>query len=93
MPQQEELACRILKLEQQLKAYEKLHAEEFAELWKALNDCKQGITALVAPQESDPAEQAGRFNSHPARMANRPDAAYANRPIQEEEEDLKLTDT
>ncbi len=62
----DDLACRLLKFEQQLKAYEKLHATELAELWQALNDCKEAVTAiassdeLVNPDESDDSEEDAR---------------------------------
>lgn len=44
MTQLDDLACRLLIFEQQLKAYEKLHAEEVAELWQTLNEWKREIT-------------------------------------------------
>ena len=50
--QADHLACQLLKFEQQLKAYEKLHAGELSELWQALNDCKQALTAIVSASES-----------------------------------------
>lgn len=60
--QQDDLACHLLKLEQQLKAYEKLHAGELAEMWHTLNVCKQAIANIassnepVDPEESNDAE-------------------------------------
>ncbi len=45
------LAGRILKLEQQLAAYERLHAGELAELWQALNECKRAIADDVLGRE------------------------------------------
>jgi hypothetical protein len=45
--QDTELAGRLLRVEQQLLAYEKLHADELDELWRTLNDCKRRVTALV----------------------------------------------
>ncbi len=56
--QLDDLACRILKFEQQLKAYEKLHAEEVAELWQTLNEWKREITGYLPNRP--PAEQAAR---------------------------------
>jgi hypothetical protein len=47
----DQLACQLLKFEQQLKAYEKLHQGELTELWQALNDCKQALVAIVTPKE------------------------------------------
>ena len=46
MIQPANLAGRLLKLEQQLKAYQKLHEDELAELWRVLNECKQTVVAL-----------------------------------------------
>ncbi len=57
MTQPEELARRLYKIEQQLRAYQKLHAEEFEELWQTLNDCKQAINDVAVlpetPQSGD----------------------------------------
>lgn len=50
--QLDDLACRLLKFEQQLKAYEKLHAEEVAELWQTLNEWKREITDGLSNQPS-----------------------------------------
>ncbi len=46
------LACQLLKLEQQLQSYERLHASEMAELWQILNECKRAV-ADVFSVESD----------------------------------------
>jgi len=46
------LASQILKVEQQLRAYEKLHAGELSELWQTLNDCKQAIAEIIGSTES-----------------------------------------
>lgn len=51
--QDTELARRLLKVEQQLLAYEKLHADELDELWRMLNDCKRRVTGMVRDPESD----------------------------------------
>jgi len=40
-----DLAARLLRFEQQLQAYQKLHGDELAELWRELNDCKRDLTA------------------------------------------------
>lgn len=37
------VADLLLKIELQLKAYQQLHEEELAELWKVLDDCKRTI--------------------------------------------------
>ncbi len=52
MAQPEELARRLYKIEQQLKAYQKLHAEELTELWQTLNDCKQAIDDVAIMPET-----------------------------------------
>ena len=52
MPDPADIACRLLRFEQQLKAYEKLHADELAELWRTLNECKQLIAVLSQPAET-----------------------------------------
>ena len=52
MPDHADIACRLLRFEQQLKAYEKLHADELAELWRTLNECKQLIAALSQAAET-----------------------------------------
>ncbi len=61
MTQPEELARRLLKVEQQLKAYQKLHAEEFEELWQTLNDCKQAIADGVSSPETPCSEDECRI--------------------------------
>lgn len=38
-----DLADKIIKIELSLKAYQKLHADELAELWKALDACKKSL--------------------------------------------------
>lgn len=43
MAQPTDLAFQVLKLEQQLEAYQKLHAEELGELWRILNECKRTL--------------------------------------------------
>ena len=56
------LAARLLRFEQQLQAYQKLHGEELVELWKSFNECKREFTAALpddGPNGSDPA----RLNS------------------------------
>ncbi len=49
--QHDDLACHLLKLEQRLKAYEKLHANELAEMWHTLNVCKQAIADIASADE------------------------------------------
>jgi len=50
MTQLNELASRLLRLEQQLTAYQKLHADELAEMWRILNECKRALVIGVPPQ-------------------------------------------
>lgn len=47
MVQLNDLAGRLLRYELQLEAYQKLHADEIAELWQALNECKREIAAAL----------------------------------------------
>jgi diadenosine tetraphosphate (Ap4A) HIT family hydrolase len=47
MAQPADLAYQVLKLEQQLEAYQKLHAEELGELWRVLNECKRALAYLA----------------------------------------------
>jgi hypothetical protein len=49
--QQDDLACHLLKLELRLKAYERLHAGELAEMWHTLNVCKQAIAHIASANE------------------------------------------
>lgn len=53
MTQLNNLASRLLKFEQQLAAYQKLHTEELAELWRVLDECKCGLVAALPPQETN----------------------------------------
>lgn len=52
MHPQTDLAARLLRFEQQLHAYQKLHREELAELWRVLDACKRELTASL-PDEAD----------------------------------------
>ncbi len=52
----DDVACRLLKLEQQLRAYEALHAGELAELWQNLNECKRALTSIISCNEPTGAE-------------------------------------
>ncbi len=50
-----DLALRVLRLEQQLAAYQRLHAEELAELVRALAQVKHEVLALALhPAPADP---------------------------------------
>ncbi|MEZ4867320.1 MAG: hypothetical protein R3C14_38705 [Caldilineaceae bacterium] len=56
----DELASRILLIEHQIAAYEKLHADELAELRQLLGACKREIAILLrtAPVDSVAADRA-----------------------------------
>ena len=53
MTQLNDLASRLLRFEQQLTAYQKLHEDELAELWRVLNECKYALVATLPPQKAD----------------------------------------
>lgn len=48
-----EIAYRLLRLEQQLESYQRLHAEELGEIHRILEDLKIQILALVPEKESE----------------------------------------
>ncbi|MFN8454851.1 MAG: hypothetical protein U0401_09320 [Anaerolineae bacterium] len=50
MVQLDHLASRLLRFEQQLAAYQKLHTDELAELWRVLDECKREIAATLSEQ-------------------------------------------
>lgn len=52
-----DLAARLLRFEQQLQAYQKLHGEELAELWKTFNEYKREFAAAL-PDERQTGERA-----------------------------------
>jgi len=47
MEKEKDLAYRVLRLEQQLESYQKLHAEELDEIRKALAEIKAEILAIA----------------------------------------------
>jgi hypothetical protein len=49
------LAARLLRLEQQLQAYQKLHSEELAELCRALDEYKRDFAAALPAHYVKPA--------------------------------------
>ena len=53
MIQLADLAGRLLRFEQQLAAYQKLHTDEMAELWQTLNECKREIVAALPSEDHD----------------------------------------
>lgn len=48
LSEQLELARRILRLEQQLVAYQKLHAEELDEIYVTLTDCRKRLLTVLS---------------------------------------------
>lgn len=58
-----DLASRLLKFEQQLQAYQKLHGDELAELWQTLNECKREIAIALSHLEAE--EDAGTLTRGP----------------------------
>jgi|GEM_PF-2766375 hypothetical protein len=70
----DDIACRLLKFEQQLRAYERLHAGELAELWQTLNECKQIVADIVSSDEP------GSAGSNAAEPDARPTAMIAADP-------------
>jgi len=46
-----DIAYRVLRLEQQLDAYQRLHTEELEQFRQALNSLKDQVLALMAQQE------------------------------------------
>ena len=53
MTQFNDLASRLLRFEQQLAAYQKLHEDELAELWRVLDECKCALVAALPSQKAD----------------------------------------
>lgn len=53
MTQLNDLASRLLKFEQQLIAYQKLHTDELAELWRVLDECKHTLVTALPPPRPD----------------------------------------
>jgi len=48
------LASRLLKLEQKIEAYQKLHADELAELCRELGECKRQVALALSAQVPGP---------------------------------------
>jgi hypothetical protein len=49
-----DIAYRMLRLEQQLESYQRLHAEEIAEIRRALDALKAQVLALDATSKETP---------------------------------------
>lgn len=47
-----DVAYRVLRLEQQLDSYQRLHAEELEEMRRAILELKEQILALAAKQQT-----------------------------------------
>ena len=54
-----DIAYRMLRLEQQLDSYQRLHAEELEQIRRALSELKDQVLALAAAKEQK-MEQAKR---------------------------------
>lgn len=48
-----DIAYRMLRLEQQLDSYQRLHAEELEQIRRALSELKKQVLALAAAKEQD----------------------------------------
>lgn len=48
-----DIAYRMLRLEQQLDSYQRLHAEELEQIRRALSELKNQVLALAAAKEQD----------------------------------------
>lgn len=59
-----DLALRVLRLEQQLDSYRRLHAEELEELRRALAQVKEEVLTLAVAQAAD-REMAQEQDHHP----------------------------
>ena len=47
-----DIAYRMLRLEQQLESYQRLHAEELAEMRRVLQELKDQVLALAVEKEN-----------------------------------------
>jgi len=54
-----DIAYRMLRLEQQLESYQRLHAEELAEMRRVLEELKAQVLALAPPVAASPAPAVG----------------------------------
>lgn len=52
-----EMAFRVLRLEQQLESYQRLHAEELENIRRAVQELKEQVLAFAAREESARAEE------------------------------------
>ncbi len=52
MPSPSDLALRVLRLEQQLESYQRLHSDELAEMRRVLDELSREVLALVASRSA-----------------------------------------
>ncbi len=52
MPVVSELAFRVLRLEQQLESYQRLHSDELAEMRRAIEELAAEVLALAASRHA-----------------------------------------
>lgn len=66
-PVSSDLALRVLRLEQQLDSYQRLHASELQELRRALAQVKEEVLTLALTRAAHEADQelAREQNHHP----------------------------
>jgi len=65
MEQPSDVFSYLLRSEQQLQSYQKLHTDELAELWRTLNECKQAIASLSTQNGiSEPVVSAPVYAAH-----------------------------
>jgi len=66
-PVSSDLALRVLRLEQQLDSYQRLHASELEELRRALAQVKEEVLTLALARAAQAADQelAREQNHHP----------------------------
>lgn len=61
-----DIAYRMLRLEQQLDSYQRLHAEELDQIRRALSELKDQVLALAAAKEQNPERGKTDQNSNSA---------------------------
>jgi hypothetical protein len=54
---QSDIAYRMLRLEQQLESYQRLHAEELAEIRRALDELKMQVLSLDSKPQTPSGEE------------------------------------
>lgn len=61
-----DIAYRMLRLEQQLDSYQRLHAEELDQIRRSLSELKDQVLALAAAKEQNPERGKTDQNSNSA---------------------------